>query len=67
MPCPAMAVLQDYPAAVRGMRHPLFFLDHQHPEGGAGRDSRSRTNLFEVAFCVALAKYLLQQGYTAGQ
>ena len=41
---------------VRGLLRPLFFLDHAHAEGGAGGESKSKFNDFEVAYAVALAK-----------
>ena len=57
--------------AVRGMRYPLFFLDHDHLEAGeeeeAGALSGSKQNAGEAALVVALTKYLLHQGYAPGQ
>ncbi|KAK9808579.1 hypothetical protein WJX72_000022 [[Myrmecia] bisecta] len=64
--------LQDHPQvashpAVRGMLHNVFFWHHDHPEGGQGDESRSKFNTTEAAMAARLAKYLLQQGYGAGQ
>ena len=60
----------DYPA-VRGMREPLFFVNHEHPEAGeeeeAGALSGSKQNAGEAAFVVALTRYLLLQGYKPNQ
>ncbi|GIM16879.1 hypothetical protein Vretimale_19458 [Volvox reticuliferus] len=63
--------LRDHPRVlsyptVRGLASPLFFLDHDHPEGGGGGASgedRSKKNDWEAQFVVALAKHLLLQGY----
>lgn len=43
------------------MRKRLFFLDHDHQEGGQ-EDGKSRSNDFEAKFCVRLSNYLMQQG-----
>ncbi|GIL57516.1 hypothetical protein Vafri_12731, partial [Volvox africanus] len=63
--------LRDHPRvltypAVRGLASPLFFLDHDHPEGGGGGvsgEDRSKKNDWEAQFVVSLAKHLLLQGY----
>lgn len=59
----------QYPQ-VRGMRDRLFFWDHDHREAGeeeatgvAGVLTGSKQNAGEAAMVVALARYLLQQGY----
>ncbi len=71
---PIYPQLRDHPRvlsypAVRGLSHPLFFLDHGHPEGGGGGASgedRSKNNDWEARFVVALARHLLLQGYKPG-
>lgn len=59
----------QYPQ-VRGMRDRLFFWDHDNREAGeeeatgvAGVLTGSKQNAGEAAMVVALARYLLQQGY----
>jgi hypothetical protein len=65
----APAVLRHPP--VRGVRQPLFFIDHDHPEAGeeeeAGAPSGSKQNANEARFVVALTKHLLHQGYKPNQ
>lgn len=62
--------VHNYPG-VLGVREPLFFVDHEHPEAGeeedAGALTGSKKNAGEAAFVVALARYLLLQGYKPGQ
>ncbi|KAG8902313.1 hypothetical protein FRC00_012826 [Tulasnella sp. 408] len=48
--------------SIRGMAKDVFFLDHRHPEGGAGEESVSKTNAFEVAMIKDLVLHLLRQG-----
>lgn len=49
------------------MVHDVFFLDHDHPEGGGdGGEGRSKFNPWEAQFVVALTRYLLMQGYAPG-
>ena len=48
-------------APVRGMRQSLFFWDHDHVEGGATDESRSKYNDEEARMAVRLAKHLLLQ------
>lgn len=54
----------DLPSVV-GMRHNLFWLDHNHPEesrdDGAAR-ARSHSNEWEVGTATALVKHLVRQG-----
>lgn len=41
-------LVKEYPS-VQGMAKDVFFLDHRHPEDGAGgEDSVSKTNTYEV-------------------
>lgn len=49
-----------YPESVPGMVKTLFFLDHDHPEGGV-MDTKSKLNDFEAHFAVELASYLSKQ------
>ena len=64
---PSMA---DYPV-VGGMKHRLFWLNHEHKEAGeeeeSGAQTGSKTNPGEAALVVAIAKYLLFQGYAPNQ
>ena len=55
----------EYPD-VLGMESNLLFLDHNHPEGGQEEGS-SRFNRWEASMALALAKYLMQQGYGPGK
>ena len=48
-------------APVRGMRHSLFFWEHNHAEGGATDESKSKYNDEEACMAVRLAKHLLLQ------
>ncbi|KAG8908575.1 hypothetical protein FRC01_007332 [Tulasnella sp. 417] len=48
--------------SIRGMAKNVFFLDHRHAEGGAGEDSVSKTNAFEVDMIRDLVLHLLRQG-----
>jgi len=57
---------QDYPSVgqyppVRGMAQSLFFWAHDHPEGGASDESKSKYNEAEAKMAVRLAKHLLLQ------
>lgn len=63
--------LRDHPRVtayphVRGLSQPLSFLDHDHPEGGAADEERSKSNAWEAGYVVALARHLLLQGYKPG-
>eukprot|EP00878_Enallax_costatus_P024998 GHUV01026715.1.p1 GENE.GHUV01026715.1~~GHUV01026715.1.p1 ORF type:complete len:430 (+),score=88.69 GHUV01026715.1:146-1435(+) len=52
-----------YPV-VKGMTKPLFMLTHNQPEGGQGEEGgQSKYNRYEVEWAVALAEYLVKQGY----
>lgn len=51
--CTLYPSLQDHDLVkkyqpVRGMAQDVFFLDHRNAEDGAGEDSMSRTNSYEV-------------------
>ncbi|KAG8955926.1 hypothetical protein FRC04_006374 [Tulasnella sp. 424] len=48
--------------SIRGMAKDVFFLDHRHGEGGAGEESVSKTNTFEVNMIKDLVLHLLRQG-----
>ncbi|KAG8980426.1 hypothetical protein FRC05_006058 [Tulasnella sp. 425] len=48
--------------SIRGMAKDVFFLDHRHAEGGAGEESVSKTNTFEVNMIKDLVLHLLRQG-----
>lgn len=52
--------VHQYPP-VRGMAHRLFFWSHDHPEGGASDESKSKYNDEEAKMAVRLAKHLLLQ------
>ncbi|XP_049541328.1 NFX1-type zinc finger-containing protein 1 [Anopheles darlingi] len=65
--------VSGYPTVV-GMQHSLFFLTHNYPEGGIRsrvekqsaaeeqHDEKSKRNIFECKFVLALCEYLLAQG-----
>jgi hypothetical protein len=46
---------------IRGMKHNLYFIDHEQPEDSD--DTSSHSNMYEAKYLTALAQYLLQQGY----
>ncbi|XP_062603582.1 NFX1-type zinc finger-containing protein 1-like [Saccostrea cucullata] len=48
---------------VKGMKHNIFFFDHQNPESQSNY-STSYTNDFEVEMIANLYKYLILQGYS---
>ncbi|XP_072013999.1 LOW QUALITY PROTEIN: NFX1-type zinc finger-containing protein 1-like [Amphiura filiformis] len=59
------ADLQDHESVlqldkVRGVCSNVFFIDHSHQES-ADNDTRSRSNMHEARFLVALCRYLMQQ------
>ncbi|KAJ3150080.1 hypothetical protein HDU86_006703 [Geranomyces michiganensis] len=61
----------NYPK-VKGMRHNVFFLDHNHQEGGKNGEhgaetARSKLNLSEAQLVVALVKHLIRQGYAQSE
>jgi hypothetical protein len=59
--------VESYPS-VLGLSHNVFFLDHQHPEGGDSESSGlSKTNPFEAAFIARLSAHLMLQGYNDKQ
>ena len=51
---------------IKGVKKNMFFVNHSHLEN-SNDESHSHTNEHEAAFVVALCRYLLQQGYSAGQ
>jgi hypothetical protein len=53
---------------IQGIKHNLVFIDHIHNEdfpddGDEDVRGTSKSNGYEVDLCLAIAKYLLQQGY----
>ncbi len=63
--------LRDHPRVaayphVPGMLADVFFLDHDHPEGGAEEGS-SKRNEWEARFVVALARHLTLQVGASGR
>ncbi|GAB7354884.1 hypothetical protein MBLNU459_g5523t2 [Dothideomycetes sp. NU459] len=50
-----------YPEIV-GMRHRLFWLDHEAPEDHTEAPSTSRSNAFEVDMIAALVQHIVHQG-----
>ena len=62
--------LQDHPCVevypkVKGMRHDVYFWNHNNPEGGKDENA-SKQNSTEAGMAARLALYLTQQGYKAG-
>ncbi|KAL4424087.1 hypothetical protein ABPG75_001388 [Micractinium tetrahymenae] len=53
----------EYPH-VKGMKHDVFWVTHNEPEGGDSQESASKFNLFEAHYAIWLARYLVQQGYS---
>ena len=51
---------------IKGIKKNMFFVNHSHLENH-NDESHSHTNEHEATFVVALCRYLLQQGYIAGQ
>jgi superfamily I DNA and/or RNA helicase len=58
-------VVQNYPD-VRGFAKNVFFLSHNHREGGGGDESASKYNDFEVKMIKDMVIYLLRQGCYTG-
>jgi hypothetical protein len=57
---------------LQGVKYNLVFVDHRHNEDCVDDDdedvrSTSKSNGYEVDLCLAIAKYLLQQGYRPGR
>ena len=50
---------------IRGMKHNLFFINHDKEEELQDLDLKSHSNVHEASFLAAFCKYLLQQQYTA--
>lgn len=70
--CDATSV-KSYPG-IRGVKHPIVFIDHTHAENADHEDntrleaqSTSKVNLHEAAMVADVVKYLLQQGYAPTQ
>ena len=51
---------------IKGIKKNMFFVNHSHLENH-NDESHSHTNEHEATFVVALCRYLLQEGYIAGQ
>lgn len=51
----------DRPAII-GVQKNLFFVTHRHPEEQIA-DGNSKQNIFEAEFVIALAHFLIKQGY----
>ncbi|CAH0548130.1 unnamed protein product [Brassicogethes aeneus] len=56
--------VQNRPS-IAGIEKNLFFIDHRHPESQC--DDSSKKNKHEAEFVLALAKYLILNGYKAKQ
>ncbi|KAI6040315.1 hypothetical protein EDC04DRAFT_3140449 [Pisolithus marmoratus] len=52
---------------VRGMAKNLYFVTHSHRENGAGDDTASKYNVYEVEMIRDLVLYLLRQGCYSGE
>eukprot|EP00457_Paulinella_chromatophora_P000155 gb/GEZN01000155.1/.p1 GENE.gb/GEZN01000155.1/~~gb/GEZN01000155.1/.p1 ORF type:complete len:2053 (-),score=236.01 gb/GEZN01000155.1/:129-6287(-) len=55
--------VEAYPE-IKGVPSPVFLLNHQHPED-FDTQSQSHSNKHEALLALHMAKYLLQQGYSA--
>ena len=44
------------------MGHSLFFVEHSSPDSVC-TENKSRTNLFEAAYALKVASYLVRRGY----
>ena len=51
---------------IRGIYGNMFFINHTEMEAAID-DSKSHSNVHEAEFCGSLARYLMQQGYSASQ
>lgn len=51
---------------IRGISKDIFFIQHEHKETSVD-DTRSKANIHEAEFLVALCQYLLNQDYTENQ
>ena len=54
-------VLTDRPAMI-GVKQNLYFVNHNHPETMIA-EGNSKQNVFEAEYVIALAHFLLKQGY----
>ena len=52
---------------IEGLKHNLFFINHDKEEELQDLDLKSHSNVHEASFLASLCKYLLQQEYTAEQ
>ena len=52
---------------VIGIKHSLFFINHDKEEELLDLDLKSHSNVHEASFLASLCKYLLQQEYEEGQ
>lgn len=57
--------VKRYPP-LRGMQHDVFFVSHDHPEGGQ-EDGSSKFNDWEAEFAIQLARHFVLQGYEQGE
>ncbi|CAF3489036.1 unnamed protein product [Adineta steineri] len=48
--------------SIKGVNHPLYFIDHQNFEENVA-DGSSKRNIHESDYVIQLANYLIQQGY----
>ena len=59
------SVLTDRPNMI-GVTHNLYFINHNHPEEMIA-EGNSKQNVFEAEYVIALAHFLLKQGYDKSQ
>ena len=52
---------------IEGLKHNLFFINHDKEEELQDLDLKSHSNVHEASFLASLCKYLLQQEYAAEQ
>ncbi|KAI0563256.1 DNA2/NAM7 helicase [Gracilaria domingensis] len=56
------------PERPKGFDKPLFFVSHRHPESNLGSEqTKSFSNVHEMEFVCALARYVIRQGYEPHQ
>ena len=48
---------------IKGIKHNLFFIDHNVAEDDNGKEMMSHSNEFEVGFAVQLCCYFIKRGY----
>jgi hypothetical protein len=52
-----------YPKNILGLKHPVYFINHQYEERADKENQSSKSNLFEADYVASLAQYLVKNKY----